>query len=202
MSANPLANVPLALIAGLGNPGTHYRASRHNLGFHFIARMQHDFPHQLKSNARFHAEMGDFQYAGETVRVLCPTTYMNRSGQAVAAVARFYGMAAAQILVVHDEIDLPVGVVRLKIGGGHGGHNGLRDICHQLGTRDFCRLRLGVGHPGTAVTAVTDYVLSTPRPAEQAQLATMLETACAQLPHLLVGDITAAQQALHQPRVA
>jgi len=144
-------NTPVKLIVGLGNPGSEYQDTRHNAGQRFVERLAHRFSEQLVPTAKFFGLNGRIVIAGRDLRILVPTTYMNRSGQAVAAFAHFYKITAESILVVHDELDLEPGVARLKIGGGHGGHNGLRDIISSLSNnKNFGRLRIGIGHPGNA----------------------------------------------------
>lgn len=149
---------PISLIVGLGNPGAEYAATRHNVGFWFVDELARIGGSNFRNNAKFSAEYADVSINGRRVRLIKPTTYVNLSGQAVVATAQFYRITAAQILVAHDEIDLPLGDFRLKRGGGHGGHNGLRDIINKLGTNEFVRLRMGVGHPGTK-ERVTGHVL-------------------------------------------
>ncbi|MEX0899512.1 MAG: aminoacyl-tRNA hydrolase [Gammaproteobacteria bacterium] len=140
---------PVALIAGLGNPGPEYALTRHNAGFWFADALVSRFDGSFAAAKQFHGEAASIRIAGESVRVLKPMTFMNRSGQAVRALAQFYKIEPAQILVVHDELDLEPGTARLKVGGGHGGHNGLRDITSHLGA-EFLRLRIGIGHPRDA----------------------------------------------------
>ena len=133
------------LIVGLGNPGAEYEDTRHNAGFWLCRRLAERLGAELRRESRFHGLAGRTR---DQVWLLQPLTFMNRSGQAVAALARFHRIAPAETLVLHDDLDLPPGVLRLKFGGGLGGHNGLKDIVAQLGTQDFWRLRIGIGHPG------------------------------------------------------
>lgn len=188
---------PIRLIVGLGNPGADYARTRHNAGFWFVDALA------LSAQAVWRRES---KFGGDWTRVLLspdhaecslfkPQTYMNRSGQAVAAVASFYKLTPAQILVVHDELDLPPGVARLKQGGGHGGHNGLRDITAHIGA-DFLRLRLGIGHPGQRAEVI-DYVLQRPNSADEALLGQAMDAARAVLPWILQGEIQKAMHALH-----
>lgn len=149
----------ISLIVGLGNPGAQYARTRHNAGFWLLDELAGRGP-GLRTEARFQAEIGSVSIANERVALMKPMTFMNRSGGPVGAYAHYYKIPAAQILVVHDELDLTPGIARLKQGGGHGGHNGLRDLTAHIGT-DFKRLRLGIGHPGSA-DQVTDYVLGNP----------------------------------------
>ena len=134
------------LVVGLGNPGDEYTQTRHNAGFWFCERLARELGASFSREARFHGLAANARSEG--VWLLMPQTFMNRSGQSVAALARFYRIAPAEILVVHDELDIPPGQLRLKFGGGLGGHNGLKDITAHLGTQDFWRLRIGIGHPG------------------------------------------------------
>ena len=149
----------IRLIAGLGNPGSRYATTRHNAGFWFVDRVAHEHNVTWKSESRFFGEMAQLRIDGEVIRLLKPTTFMNESGRSVGALCRYFSLQAAQVLIAHDEIDLAPGVVRLKRGGGHGGHNGLRDIIPQLGGPEFARLRIGVGHPG-GKDQVIGYVLA------------------------------------------
>ena len=190
------ASTPLTLIVGLGNPGSGYAETRHNVGFWFVDRLAEAAGVPFRPESRFHGELADATLAGERIRLLKPTTFMNLSGQSVAALARFYRFEPASILVVHDDLDLPAGEVRLKVGGGHGGHNGLRDIVARLGSRDFVRLRFGIGHPGHR-EGVTGHVLSKPAAEERTALQEALDAAQAELPNLVAGDWQAAMRHLH-----
>ena len=151
----------ISLIAGLGNPGPGYAQTRHNAGYWFLDALQRRTIFSFRSETRFRGELAEVLVGGQKLRLLRPTTWMNESGGPVSAVARYFGIDPGQILVVHDDLDLPPGVARLKRAGGHGGHNGLRSIFQELGSQDFARLRLGIGHPGSP-DDVTDYVLRTP----------------------------------------
>ena len=155
------------LIVGLGNPGPEYDQTRHNAGALFVERLAHAQGVSLVADRKYFGLVGKFSHQGKDVRLLIPTTYMNRSGQSVAALAGFFRIAPDAILVAHDELDMPPGVAKLKTGGGHGGHNGLRDIIAQLGNQNsFHRLRLGIGHPGHS-SLVSGYVLAAPRAASR-----------------------------------
>ena len=190
------ATTPLTLIVGLGNPGSGYAETRHNVGFWFVDRLAEAAGARFRPESRFSGELADATLAGERVRLLKPNTFMNLSGQAVAALVRFYRFEPASILVVHDDLDLPAGEVRLKVGGGHGGHNGLRDIVARLGSRDFVRLRFGIGHPGHR-EGVTGHVLSKPAAEERTALEEALEAAQAELANFVAGDWQAAMRHLH-----
>lgn len=186
----------IRLVVGLGNPGKDYQATRHNAGFWWVenvASMRHV---QLKLENKFHGLAGHFTQAGNELWLLEPQAYMNASGRAVAALARFYKITPEEMLVVHDELDLPPGEVKLKKGGGHGGHNGLRDIISQLGTTDFWRLRLGIGHPGDKA-AVVDYVLNAPRREEMPLIEAAIDRSMLILPLIETGDFPGAMKQLH-----
>ena len=183
------------LIVGLGNPGAEYEETRHNAGAWFVDRLARELRVPLALQTKF------FGLAGRCgdVWLLQPTTYMNRSGQSVAALARFYKITPAEVLVVHDELDLPPGGIRVKQGGGAGGHNGIKDIQAQLSTPDFWRLRLGVGHPRNLNLAqdVADFVLHRPRADERAEIDRAIDRCLLAWPKLATGDYAAAQQQLH-----
>lgn len=192
----------IQLIAGLGNPGPRYVGTRHNAGFAFLERLASCEHLALKSESRFHGETATVQRREGDVRLLKPLTFMNESGRAVQALAAYYRIPAEQVLVVHDDLDLPPGDIRLKAGGGHGGHNGLRSIIGALNTPAFLRLRVGIGHPGAA-PLVTPYVLGTP-PASQARLIDdAIDHALTLLPRLLAGETAPVMQLLNtRPPVA
>jgi PTH1 family peptidyl-tRNA hydrolase len=158
----------IKLIVGLGNPGTQYESTRHNAGFWWIDQICAQTASKLNVEAKFWGITGRLNSSTEEAWLLKPSTFMNASGRAVSALANFYKITPDSILVVHDELDLPPGTVKLKMGGGHGGHNGLKDIVKQLGTQDFWRLRLGIGHPGDK-NAVVNYVLRDPNRDELAR---------------------------------
>ena len=183
---------PPRLIVGLGNPGIEYEDNRHNLGFWFVVRLARELKVSLAAQGKFFARV-----ARDGDRwLLQPTTFMNRSGQAVVALARFYKILPDEILVVHDELDLQPGDIRLKCGGGNGGHNGLKDIQSHLTVPDFWRLRLGIGHPGER-NEVINYVLKAPRREEQDLIDRALDRCLLVWPKLASGDYEAAQRVLH-----
>ncbi len=186
---------PPRLIVGLGNPGPEYETTRHNVGFWFVDQLADQLRIDLAPQSKFFGRAGR---AGD-LWLLQPTTFMNRSGQAVAALANFYKIPAEEILVVHDELDLLPGAIRLKQGGGNGGHNGLKDIQAKLSTPDFWRLRLGIGHPRTLNLAqpVVDFVLHSPRKEEQPEIERAIERCLHAWPKFAVGDYAGAQQLLH-----
>ena len=190
---------PVRLIVGLGNPGNEYADTRHNAGVWFIEALLRRFPAPapIQVDAKFKGFSGQTTVAGHNVRVLVPTTFMNLSGQSVAALANFYKIDPESILVAHDELDIEPGSVRLKTGGGHGGHNGLRDIISCLGNqRNFGRLRIGIGHPGNA-KQVTNYVLKKAPAAEHALIEAAIDETVAQLEGIVQGDWQLVMNTLH-----
>jgi PTH1 family peptidyl-tRNA hydrolase len=189
--------MPIRLIAGLGNPGPEYEQTRHNAGFWLVDNLVG--ARGLARESRFQALSGKMSIAGNEVWVLEPQTFMNRSGHSVGALARFFKIAPDEILVVHDELDLAPGVAKLKKGGSSGGHNGLKDISAALGTPDYWRLRIGIGHPRAANVQqeVVDYVLHRPRKEEQALIDQAIEKSLAAIPLLCDGRFEAAMLALH-----
>ncbi len=156
----------IRLIVGLGNPGREYEATRHNAGYWWADELARLHNLNFRSEAKFHGLMARGQLHGHEMLLLKPQTFMNASGRSVGALAQFYKIAPAEILVAHDELDLQPGTARLKLGGGHGGHNGLKDIIAHLGSRDFWRLRIGIGHPGERAEVV-NFVLNDPRREER-----------------------------------
>lgn len=186
----------MKLIVGLGNPGPEYERTRHNAGAWFAEMLSEQSGQSLRLEVKFQGLYARMKLAHNDCHVLIPTTFMNHSGQSVAAVARFYKIEPENILVAHDELDLPTGSLRLKKGGGHAGHNGLRDIIAHLGTADFLRLRIGIGHPGHS-SKVLNYVLGLPSKAEAQAIQDALISASAILPTLFRGNLAEAMQTLH-----
>jgi PTH1 family peptidyl-tRNA hydrolase len=186
----------IRLIVGLGNPGPEYEQTRHNAGFWLVDALAGK---ALARETRFNALAGKTRLAGEEIWLLQPQTFMNRSGQSVGALARFYKIAADEILVVHDELDIAPGAAKLKKGGSSGGHNGLKDITAALGTQDYWRLRLGIGHPRTTESqqAVVDYVLHRPRKEEQKLIDEAIEKSLTVIPLLCEGKFDTATMQLH-----
>jgi PTH1 family peptidyl-tRNA hydrolase len=191
---------PIRLVVGLGNPGREHEATRHNAGFWYAdalaARLGASFSGEAKFHGRVARAVGD-------LRLLKPGTYMNLSGRSVGAFAQFFAIAPAEILVVHDELDLRPGEVKMKFGGGHAGHNGLRDIAARLGAADFWRLRLGIGHPRDSAIPqqeVVDYVLQPPRGDERAAIAGAIDRALDAWPMIAAGEFERAMMALHTRR--
>ncbi len=186
----------IRLIVGLGNPGGEYAATRHNAGFWWVDELAQKQNLHFKPEAKFHALIARGQLHEHEMLLLKPQTFMNVSGRAVAALAQFYKITPAEMLVVHDELDLPPGIARLKFGGGHGGHNGLKDIIAQLGSKDFWRLRLGIGHPG-ATAEVSDFVLNNPRREERELMVQAIQDSL-NIAHLVIeGKTEAAMLKLH-----
>lgn len=191
----------IKLIVGLGNPGAKYADTRHNAGEWLIERLAHRFNFNLRDESKFFGKTARTSIQGKEVRFLIPTTFMNLSGKAVGALATFYRIQPEQILVLHDELDLPVGSVKLKLGGGHGGHNGLKDIIAQLGnSKNFYRLRIGIGHPGDR-NQVSNFVLSKPAPAEKQRIEQALDEAECCIEILLKDGITKAMNRLNSFKI-
>ena len=186
----------IKLIVGLGNPGREYEATRHNAGFWWVEAFARTQGASFRTDGKFHGLVARTALHGHEVHLLMPQTFMNVSGRAVGALAQFYKIEPAQILVVHDELDLPPGSAKLKLGGGHGGHNGLKDIIAQLGTRDFWRLRLGIGHPGDR-SEVSNYVLHVARKEEQVLIDEAMARAQEVAPLIVEGKLEAAMLKLH-----
>lgn len=192
----------IRLIVGLGNPGPEYALTRHNAGFWLVDNLANTLRGcHLQRESRFNALAAKTHISGQEVWLLEPQTFMNRSGQSVGALARFFKIAADEILVVHDELDIMPGVAKLKKGGGSGGHNGLKDISAALGTQDYWRLRLGIGHPRNYQMAqqVADFVLQRPRPEQLQEIEQALEKSLAIIPMLCEGKFEAATMQLHSP---
>lgn len=186
----------IKLIVGLGNPGKEYSNTRHNAGFWWVDELTRIHNVNFKADSKFHGLVARANLHGHEVHLLKPQTFMNISGRAVGAVAQFYKIEPAQILVVHDELDLPPGSAKLKLGGGHGGHNGLKDIIAHLGTKDFWRLRVGIGHPGER-NEVSNYVLNAPRKEEQTLIDEAMQRAQEVAPLIIEGKLEAAMLKLH-----
>ncbi len=189
-------SLPLRLIVGLGNPGRDYARTRHNAGFWFADALAAKHGGSFRAESKFRGELAQVRIETEALFLLKPSTYMNHSGEAVQALAAFHKIAPEQILIAHDELDLPVGAARLKVAGGHGGHNGLRSLHQHLGEA-YLRLRLGVGHPGTK-ERVHDYLTEERTPAEEEKLIQAgIKAALEALPALVTGGIEQAMQLLH-----
>ncbi|AFL75997.1 aminoacyl-tRNA hydrolase [Thiocystis violascens] len=191
-----MSDAGIRLIVGLGNPGAQYEATRHNVGFWFVDAIANASRESFRVEPKFFGELCRISLGGRDLRLLKPATYMNRSGQSIAAVARYFDLSPEQILVAHDELDLPVGAVRLKQGGGHAGHNGLRDTIAVLGTRDFWRLRIGIAHPGDR-TLVTGYVLGRPSQDDRERILAALGEVDQVLDDLIQARFQRAMSRLH-----
>ena len=187
----------IQLIVGLGNPGREYEDTRHNAGALFVAELARQHNCTLKQEAKFFGLTGRIQLDGCDIRLLIPITFMNRSGQAAAAMAQFYKVDIENILVAHDELDIAPGTARFKQGGGHGGHNGLRDIIARMSNnKNFHRLRIGIGHPGSAAE-VSNYVLRAASQSDRRLIEACIDESIDSLPLLLNGDSAKAMNRLH-----
>jgi peptidyl-tRNA hydrolase, PTH1 family len=186
----------IRLIVGLGNPGREYETTRHNVGFVWVDELAREQKMHFNIDSKFHGLSARGKVGDDELWLLKPQTFMNLSGRAVGALAQFYKITPAEILVVHDELDLAPGIARLKLGGGHGGHNGLKDIIAQLGSKDFWRLRLGIGHPGER-NEVSNYVLGTARLDERDLITDATRASLAVAPLIIAGKLEAAMLKLH-----
>lgn len=185
----------IKLIVGLGNPGNEYKDTRHNTGFWFVDKLAEQFNISLSHDKKFHGEVGRGNIFGQDVRLLKPDTFMNRSGQAVAPLAKFYNINPEEILIAHDELDIAAGAIRLKTGGGHGGHNGLKDIVPHIGA-NFHRLRIGIGHPGHA-SKVSGWVLSKPSSDDFISINKALDCALDHLKLIMADDFDKARNGIN-----
>jgi len=186
----------IKLLVGLGNPGSEYEGTRHNAGFGWADSAARELKLSLAMDRSYHGQVARGQVRGQTVWLLKPQTFMNLSGKSVAALARFFKIQPAEILVAHDELDLPPGQVKLKFGGGHAGQNGLRDIHAQLGSSDYWRLRIGIGHPGDK-SEVSNWVLGKPSPDQRTAMEDAVARSIQALPLLLAGEMETATQRIH-----
>ncbi len=186
----------IKLLVGLGNPGTEYEATRHNAGFWWLDAAARELKVSLSLDKSYHGRVARTSVKGQTLWLLEPQTFMNLSGKSVAALARFFKIQPEEILVAHDELDLPPGQAKLKFGGGHAGQNGLRDIHAQLGTGDYWRLRIGIGHPGVK-SEVSNWVLGKPMADQRSAMEEAVARSVKALPQLLAGDMEAAMQQIH-----
>lgn len=194
-----MAEQAIHIIAGLGNPGSGYADTRHNAGAWFVEQLARDAGQLLRPEKKFQGLYAKVLWQGHTLHLINPQTYMNRSGQSVKALADFFKIAPEQILIAHDELDLPAGTARFKKTGGHGGHNGLRDLINHFGSKDFPRLRVGIGHPGDS-KQVTNYVLSNAGKREREAINAVLDEASRTLPDAITGDWGSAMNRLHSFR--
>jgi len=189
-------SIRFKLVVGLGNPTAKYEKTRHNAGFWFVDELASSCGVAFREDSRFQGLVATLELDKNSVLLLKPATFMNRSGQSVAALARYYKIGAEEILVAHDELDFAPGVVRLKCRGSHGGHNGLRDLIDRLGAAGFCRIRIGIGHPGNR-DDVVPYVLGSPGVAERESIGRAISRVIELFPVILQGDIGAATTILH-----
>ena len=190
----------IKLFVGLGNPGSEYQATRHNAGFWWLDAVARELKVTLAAEKAWQGQIARASVSGQPVWLLKPQTFMNLSGRSVAALARFYKILPNEILVAHDELDILPGQLKLKRGGSHAGHNGLRDVHDQLGSDDYWRLRLGIGHPGVK-TEVVDWVLKKPRAEHQEAIDACIARSLRALPMLLSGELDKATMLLHtKPR--
>ncbi len=194
-----MSSAVLKLIVGLGNPGAEYTETRHNAGFWFCERLARELNVSFARESRYQGLVANAR--AQNLWLLMPQTFMNRSGQSVQALMHFYRIAPDEMLVVHDELDIPPGQLRLKFGGGLGGHNGLKDITAHLGTQDYWRLRIGIGHPGDR-NDVVNYVLKPPRKEEAVEIDAALDRALLAWPLLAKSDFNAATQKINARPVA
>ena len=185
----------IKLIVGLGNPGSQYADTRHNAGFWFVENLADRFNINLGFDKKFNGQVGRGAIFGQEVRLLLPETFMNRSGQAVAPLAKFYNIQADEILIAHDELDIGVGSIKLKTGGGHGGHNGLKDIVPHLG-QDFHRLRIGIGRP-THSSQVSNFVLGKPPANEKDHIEQAIACAVNALADVMAGKLDQARNQIN-----
>jgi len=188
--------IDLKIIVGLGNPGSKYTETRHNAGFWFVEALANVYHGDFRIEKKFHGEVAKINIAGKDIWLLKPDTFMNRSGLAVQSLLSFYRYTPEQLLVAHDEIDLPPGTIKLKTSGGHGGHNGLRDIISQCASKDFHRLRIGVGHPGSK-DQVVDYVLHNASKDDRIDIDNDISSAVDVMPELASGEMEKAMHRLH-----
>lgn len=191
-----MSQSPIKLIVGLGNPGEQYSKTRHNAGFLFLEELCRHAGGQLKPDKNCFGRLAKVTIGGHQVRLLAPDTFMNLSGKAVVAATHYYKIDMSQVLVAHDELDLDPGVARLKLSGGHGGNNGLRDIIQKTATKDFARLRIGIGHPGVG-RDVSGYVLKPANKADQMKIDTALLASLRVIDRVVAGDFAAAMNELH-----
>lgn len=186
----------VSLIVGLGNPGSEYEQTRHNAGFFLVERLAEQNGASFRRETKFHGTVARVNIGGRNIWLLKPDTFMNRSGQAVGAMANFYKIEPEAIILAHDELDLDPGTARLKLNGGHGGHNGLRDTIAHLGTKSFQRLRIGIGHPGNA-KQVSNYVLKKASVDDQIDIDHSIDRIIKVLPLIIAGDSQKAMNELH-----
>ena len=191
-----MSQSPIKLIVGLGNPGDKYTKTRHNAGFLFLDALCAQLNITLKADKNCLGRSAKGTLGGQEVRLLAPDTFMNLSGQSLVAASQYYKIQLAEILVVHDELDLDPGIARLKLSGGHGGNNGLRDVIQKTGSKDFTRLRIGIGHPGVG-RDVSAYVLKQANKDQQAKIDHAIAESLRVIDLIVAGDISGAMNELH-----
>ena len=191
-----MSQSPIKLIVGLGNPGEKYSKTRHNAGFLFLEHLCQYLGASLKVDKSCFGRVAKVSIADQEIRLLAPDTFMNLSGKAVIAMTQYYKIDMSQVLVAHDELDLDAGVARLKLGGGHGGNNGLRDIIQKTATKDFARLRIGIGHPGVG-RDVSAYVLKQANKDDEAKIENAMAETLRVINLIAVGDFPRAMNELH-----
>ncbi|MDD5324721.1 MAG: aminoacyl-tRNA hydrolase [Polaromonas sp.] len=189
----------IKLFVGLGNPGTEYEATRHNAGFWWLDALAHELKAPLSLDRSYHGQVARATLNGQTGWLLKPMTFMNLSGKSVAALARFFKIAPEEILVAHDELDILPGQAKLKFGGSHAGHNGLRDIHAQLGTPDYWRLRIGIGHPGVKAEVI-NWVLKKPSQEHRTAIEDCIARCLKAVPELFSGEMEKATMLIHTSR--
>ncbi len=194
-----MGDKPIRLIVGLGNPGARYELTRHNAGFWLADHIADDLSASFTSSKPFFAQVANGRFNSELIVIAKPDTFMNKSGQAAGALMRFYKLRPEQVLVLHDELDLSPGQVKMKFGGGHAGHNGLRDIQSVFGSPNFWRMRIGIGHPRDfgLEQAVASFVLNAPKNSELSEIENVIDRCRAVMPMLLNGDFEKAIGQLH-----
>ncbi len=185
-------------IFGLGNPGAQYHNTRHNAGFRFVDALAAEYQAELNLSVRFTSDIGRMNFDGQRIWLVKPKSFMNTSGIVVRSFTHYYKFDSSSLIVVHDDLDLPLGSARIKRSGGHGGHNGLRDILKHIGTRDFLRIRIGIGRPAVG-QSTTPFVLGTPNRHDQSLIENSIDDAAAVLPDILSGQIETAMNKLHSP---
>lgn len=187
---------PIKLIVGLGNPGPNYESTRHNAGAWFVHALCQHFKLTLKPDSKFQCQIAKLTMNEHDCFILIPSSYMNVSGQSVSLVQKFYKITPHETLIAHDELDLPPGVARLKLDGGHGGHNGLKDIFSRTNSKQFYRLRIGIGHPGHR-DDVTDYVLTKPSVSDKEKILNIIDYTLPLMTEVILGNIDKSMQQLH-----
>ncbi|MEE3003618.1 MAG: aminoacyl-tRNA hydrolase [Pseudomonadota bacterium] len=191
-----LTDYDIKLIVALGNPGSKYEATRHNAGIWFLSKIAERLNAKFTATSSCKAEIAEVCYEGRAMKLMRPLVYMNNNGQEISKYMRYFKLKPSQLLVIHDELDFLPGIIRFKLGGGCAGHNGLKSIKEHLGSTNFLRLRIGIGHPGTSAE-VSEYVLSKPKPGERSNIDNAIDESMLLLDYLFTGDIQTFMQNLH-----